>query len=409
MEVPDDPVAADVARLLGELAPLGRDPTSGGYRRFAWTAEDAACRAWFVAQAEAGGLVPGADHDGNLWAWWPEPPAPGGRAVATGSHLDSVPDGGPLDGPLGVVSAFVALDLLRREGFQPSAAVGVVVWGDEEGARFGLACVGSRLWTGALDPGRARALLDRDGVTLAEAMAGAGVDPSALGPGEVPLEAYVELHVEQGRALADLGAPVSLATAIWPHGRWRIDLAGEANHAGTTRLEDRRDPMLPLAAAVAAARRAAEGAAGPALATVGRMEVVPNATNAVPSAVRAWLDARAADEETLDGVVVAVREAVERAGREHGVATIVVEESRTPAVVFDEPLRRRLDAALGGVPAVPTGAGHDAGILAAGLPTAMLFVRNPSGVSHSPAEHAELADCAAGARALAAVLRELAG
>jgi N-carbamoyl-L-amino-acid hydrolase len=186
-----------------------------------------------------------------------------------------------------------------------------------------------------------------------------------------------------------------------------MDLVGEANHAGTTRLGDRRDPTLPLAAAATAARAAADQAG--ALATIGRLEVVPNATNAVPSHVRAWLDARAPDDRTLEAVVGAVRDAVERSAAEHGVGVSFAEESRTPAVVFDERLRARLDAVLGGVPAIPTGAGHDAGILAAVLPTAMLFVRNPTGVSHSPAEHAEPADCAAGVRALAAVLRELSG
>ena len=346
------------------------------------------------------------DRNGNLWAWWPAPPGPAGRGVATGSHLDSVPDGGAYDGPLGVVSGFLAVDLLREEVAEPAVPVAVVDWSDEEGSRFGVACVGSRLATGVLDPERARGLVDPAGVTLAEALVAAGVDALGIGTdGELlgSLDAFVELHVEQGRALAGTGSAVGLATAIWPHGRWRIDLDGEANHAGTTRIEDRHDPMLALAPAIEAARAAA-GEHG-ALATLARVEVVPNATNAVPSSVRAWLDARAADEATVRRVVAAVSSAVSDAAGAHGLAAAVVEESFTPAVSFDAGLRARLDAALGGVPAVPTGAGHDAGILAARIPTAMLFVRNPTGISHSPAEHASLADCAAGVRALAACLR----
>jgi N-carbamoyl-L-amino-acid hydrolase len=264
--------------------------------------------------------------------------------------------------------------------------------------------------TGALTPERARGLHDSDGVTLGEALQRVGVDPDGIGRDAEAmgrLDAFIELHVEQGRALADLDAPVGIATAIWPHGRWRFDLTGEANHAGTTRLEHRRDPMLPLAEAVLAAREAAlsEGA----LATVGRLHVTPGATNAVPSAVAAWLDARAADELTLDLVVARVSGAAERAAARHGVTALVTEESRTPAVELDGVLRRRMSAVLGTVPEIPTGAGHDAGILAACMPTGMLFVRNRTGTSHSPAETADLEDCAAGVRALAGVLADLTG
>jgi N-carbamoyl-L-amino-acid hydrolase len=262
--------------------------------------------------------------------------------------------------------------------------------------------------TGALMPERARVLRDADGVTLAEALQRGGVDPGGLGRDDEAigrLDAFVELHVEQGRALVELDAAVGLATAIWPHGRWRVELIGEANHAGTTWLEHRRDPMLPLAEAVLAARQAAlsEGA----LATVGRVVVTPGATNAVPSAVAAWLDARAADQPTLDRVVAHVSDAVGRAADRHGVSAHVTEESRTEAVELDSALRRRMSGVLGTVPEIPTGAGHDAGILAACLPTGMLFVRNRTGTSHSPAETADLDDCAAGVQALAEVLADL--
>jgi N-carbamoyl-L-amino-acid hydrolase len=400
----------ELARAFAELAPYGRDAGSGGYRRFAWTEADAQCRGWFSRQAELRSMPSDTDRNGNLWAWWPRLPTAGERAVATGSHLDSVPDGGAFDGPLGVISALLAVDLLRERGQEVGLPVGVGVFADEEGARFGVACVGSRLMTGALTPARARGLRDSGGVTLGEAMKRRGVDPDGIGRDDeatLRLDAFVELHVEQGRALAGLDAPVGVATAIWPHGRWRVDLTGEANHAGTTRLEHRRDPMLPLAETVLAAREAAlsEGA----LATVGRVLVTPGATNAVPGAVAAWLDARAADEPTLDRVVARVSGAVATAAARHGVTALVSEESRTPAVELDGALRRRISRVLGPVPEIPTGAGHDAGILAARTATGMLFVRNPTGTSHSPAETADLEDCAAGVRALARVLAELTG
>jgi N-carbamoyl-L-amino-acid hydrolase len=391
--------------MLAELAPVGRDPGTGGYRRFGWTAAELACREWFTAQAALRGMDCTADGNGNLWAWWG---TPGPGAVATGSHLDSVPDGGAYDGPLGVISAFGAVDHLRSRGVTPTRPVAVVAFADEEGARFGLACLGSRLLTGAIEPTRALALTDADGVTLAEAMRAAGADPGAAGPDQGLLglvAAFVELHIEQGRGLVDLGAPVGVATGIWPHGRWRYRFTGEANHAGTTRLADRRDPMLTYANTVLSAHKKARLAG--ALATFGRVAVVPNGTNAVPSTVDGWLDARGPDEATLTGLVAAIGQAAAERGQRDGVRVEVTAESATPAVAFDPVLRARLRAILGGVPELPTGAGHDAGILAARVPTAMLFVRNPTGVSHSPAEHAVDADCVAGIHALAAVLDEL--
>lgn len=399
-----------------ELAPIGRHPGSGGYRRYAWTAADGDCRAWFRAQAEGRGLVYEVDRNGNQWAWLGDPL--GDDAVVTGSHLDSVPDGGAFDGPLGVVSSFAAFDELRRRGAEFTRPFAITNFGDEEGARFGLACVGSRLAAGQLTVEKAHQLRDGDGITLPQAMEAAGYDPEAIGPDPERLArigAFVELHVEQGRSLDLTGDPVGIASAIWPHGRWRFDFRGEANHAGTTRLVDRRDPMLTYAETVLAARREAQLTG--ALATFGKIAVEPNGVNAIPSLVRGWLDSRAADQDTLDAVVTGI----ERAAREHaeraGIDLDVVRESFTPVVEFQHALRDELGKILTGwggedagraVPVLGTGAGHDAGILSASVPTAMLFVRNPTGISHSPAEHAAEDDCVAGVIALADVLEGLA-
>jgi N-carbamoyl-L-amino-acid hydrolase len=394
--------------LWTSLLPLGYSRAGGGYRRFAWSKADLACRAWFTAQAADRGLSVRTDRNGNQWAWWGEHLP--GKALAIGSHLDSVPDGGAFDGPLGVISSFAALDALRGHGWAPDRPIAIANFADEEGARFGVACAGSRLLTGQLDPDRARALTDADGVRLEDAMAAAGQDPYALGPDEELLDrigAYVELHIEQGRALVDVGRPIGVATSIWPHGRWRFDFDGEANHAGTTRLEDRRDPMLAYAFTVLAARKKAQ--AHGALATFGRIQVEPNGTNAIASRVSAWLDGRAPSEAALAGLLAELEQAARERAERDGASLSVVNESLTPLVEFDHALRDRLAAALQDAPVLPTGAGHDAGILAARVPTAMLFVRNPSGVSHSPAEHAQTADCRSGVLALADAVRELAG
>lgn len=391
-------------RMWDELGPIGRSAATGGYRRFAWTRTDHDLREWFAAQAADRGLSLTLDRAGNQWAWWGEPSSHQ-RGLVIGSHLDSVPDGGAFDGPLGVVSAFAAVDALRQQGFQPRRPIGVVNFGDEEGARFGIACAGSRLITGALPADRARALSDAEGTSMAAAMRASGLDPDGVGPDRETLdriECFVELHVEQGRGLVELDRPVAVGSQIWPHGRWRVELPGQANHAGTTRLADRRDPMLAYARLILAAREAAERRDS--VATMGKVSVFPNGVNAIPSHVTAWLDARGPDAEQVLAVVAELHALARDAGGE------LLQESWTEATGFDRGLSDRIGAVLPGAPVLGTGAGHDAGILAnAGVATAMLFVRNPTGISHSPAEHAELDDCHAGVRALTSVVAELAG
>jgi beta-ureidopropionase / N-carbamoyl-L-amino-acid hydrolase len=414
------------AELWESLLPVGRDEPARGYRRFTWTPEDRQCRAWFSRAAAERGLRLHADRNTNLWAWWdppaaragpargPGPPGSPAGAIVTGSHLDSVPGGGAYDGALGVVCAFAAIDLLRERGVDPARPIAVTAFCEEEGARFGVACLGSSLLAAGWPPERARELRDDAGVRLADAMAAAGYDPALIGADDellAGIAAYVELHIEQGRKLAGLDAAIGLADYIWPHARWRADFTGRADHAGTTALADRRDPMLPYAAAVLAARQAAAGHG--ALATFGKVVAEPGGANVICSAVHAWLDIRAPDEGTLEPVFADIRRAAARAADEHGVDCGFIRESYTPPVAFDAALRSRLAAALAvrGIraPVLSTGAGHDAGVLSRRLPAAMLFVRNPSGVSHSPAEHADRLDCEAGVQALAAVLEELGG
>lgn len=403
-----DDALREFDRMWDELAPIGRNQATGGYRRYAWTAQDHTLREWFAGEAAARGLDLTEDRAGNQWAWWGDPDAAADdrRGVVIGSHLDSVPDGGAYDGPLGVVSALAAVDALRAAGLRPSRPLAVVNFGDEEGARFGVACAGSRIITGALSRDRALGLTDENGVTMGEALRafGRGTD---LGPDWETLQrigAFVELHVEQGRALADLDpqtSAVAVGADVWPHGRWRIDLPGTADHAGTTALADRDDALLKAAEVILATRAAA--AARGCVATVGRIAVEPNGINAIASHVTTSLDARGADEADVLAAVEEITESVRRLGG------TITEQSWTASTPFDDTLSRRLRAALGGdVPVLGTGAGHDAGILAqAGIPSAMVFVRNPTGVSHSPQEFAKQADCHAGVRALTTVVQDL--
>jgi len=398
--------------LLSELSGVGRDP-AGGVTRFAWAAAELELRSWFSARAASLRLDVETDGNGNLWAWWGG--SLPGTAFVVGSHLDSVRSGGEWDGPLGLVSAFAAVSSLRDSGWTPTRPLAIVAFAEEEGGRFGLACLGSRLLTGAVEPAHALGLVDDSGVTLAAAMTAAGHDPSGVGADPARLAkigAFVELHIEQGRmplpessttggarGLAGAGRPIGVAREIWPHGRWRIDLAGVPDHAGTTALADRVDPVLAMAEGIVEVRRAASDLG--ILATVGRVRVLPGAVNAIASSASLWVDARGQDSDR-------VRELVALVERRLGVAAAL--ESWTDVTRFDAALTADVAAAIGGeVPSLPSGAGHDAGVLSlAGIPTAMLFVRNPTGVSHSPEEHAEEADAVAGVAALTAVIRRMA-
>jgi N-carbamoyl-L-amino-acid hydrolase len=392
-------------QLWSSIAEIGRDPRTGGYRRFAWTEADLRMREWFSGECAARGLDLVEDRVGNQWAWWGDPDASTTGGVMTGSHLDSVPDGGAFDGPLGVVSALLATDRLRSDGFVPRRPIGVVNFIDEEGARFGVSCAGSRMITGVLGSERARSLTDADGITMAEAMRAAGRQPEHLGPDPEALArvgSFIELHIEQGRGLIDLGRAVAVGSGLWAHGRWRIEIPGEANHAGTTKLNDRQDAVIGCARAVLAARAAAE--AHSTLTTVGKINIQPGGVNAIASSATAWLDARAADESALRATLAQIDAEVGKSGG------AMIEESWTPQTTFDDALVSRLAGLLDGAPVMSTGAGHDAGILAnAGVPVAMLFVRNPTGASHTPAEWAEPEDCLVGVDALATVLADLAG
>jgi N-carbamoyl-L-amino-acid hydrolase len=385
---------SEVADLLAELDEIGRDPR-GGWTRPGFGPIADELRGWFAAQAAATGLAVAPDGNGNLWAWWGEPCD---GAVVTGSHLDSVPGGGRFDGPLGVVSALVAVRHLRAAGFRPARPIAVVVFAEEEGSQLGVACLGSRLLTGALPEERARALARDAGLGTP-----AGRDDAAL----ARIGRFVELHIEQGRGLAELDAPVGLATGILAHGRWRIAITGRGDHAGTTRMADRADPVVAAARVILEAEAAALALPG-ARATIGRVEAVPGGTNVIASRVGLTLDARAEDGHTVRALVARIEEAGALEAARNGCGFAIEQGSWTDEVVFDAALREELDGELGGVPALPTGAGHDAGVLAPHVPAAMLFVRNPTGVSHAPDEHASDEDLVAGVAALELVLRRLA-
>lgn len=408
---PPDTRHTTVTELMGQIAGTGRDRIRGGYTRPVYSTAELDLRAWFIEQATRRGLEVEQDGNGALWAWWDLPSGERDKAIVTGSHLDSVPGGGPFDGPLGVASALVAFDLLRRRSAARDRALALVVFPEEEGSRFGVACLGSRLMTGAIDRTKALNLRDQDGNTFADVASSNGLDVRRIGPDPQRLGrigAFVELHVEQGLGLGALDHPVAIGGSILGHGRWKLSVHGQGNHAGTTLMQDRRDPMVAAARTITALRQIAL-AHPETRATVGRVQPVPGGTNVIASRVDFWLDVRHPDDAVTAAVVQRIHDSAQLIAAEEGCTLELGQESLSPTVAFDTPLTARLGRALPGAPVLDTGAGHDAGVLAGHVPSAMVFVRNPSGISHSPEEYVEEADAELGATALADALGALLG
>jgi beta-ureidopropionase / N-carbamoyl-L-amino-acid hydrolase len=384
--------AADLVARLETLAPIGRGPR--GTTRLAWTEEDAATGEWFREQASGAGLRVERDPAGNLWAV-PDTPPPW---WAVGSHLDSVREGGSFDGALGVIAAF-------EVAARAAAPVAVISFADEEGARFNTPTFGSRALTGVLDL-EVLDRVDRDGVRLADAMREAGVDPAGIerAPEWMSrLRGFVELHIDQTTELERAGLPAGVVRGLASRMRLRAEIEGRADHAGTTPPADRRDALAAAARLIVAALdRSGDGL----VATASRIEVEPNALTTVPARASVWLDARSPDADRVD----AWRAEVE--ALDVGLPVALSLESRSPGCEFDAGLRSRLVALseeMGArAPEMDCYAGHDAGLIAARLPAAMVLVRNETGVSHSPEERVELGDAAFGVELVLRLLKELA-
>lgn len=395
-----------VNQLLDSIKDVGRDAVRGGYSRAVYSTPELDLRQWFVEQARQRGLGVETDRNGIIWAWWGKPQD---GALVTGSHLDSVPGGGAFDGPLGVASALAAVDILKSRDTAPGRSLAITVFPEEEGSRFGVACLGSRLLTGAIAVDKALNLRDADGDTFADVARVNGLDPRHVGPDPEALARigqFVELHVEQGKGLGQSGPAIAVGSSILGHGRWKLSVGGQGNHAGTTLMADRADPMVAAAQIVLAVRNTAAKQPD-ARATVGRLTPVPGGTNVIASRVDLWLDARHPDDAVTAQLIESIYGAAQEIAAGEGCTVTLTEESYSDTVHFDAGLSRRIEGLLPGAPVLATGAGHDAGVLAGHVPSAMLFVRNPSGISHSPEEYVADEDASAGAVALADVLEGL--
>ena len=389
--------ATKLEELLSDLIPIGLGE-DGGTTRLAWTREDEEAAAWFARRAAAIGRTMERDPAGNLWAV-PDTPGPW---WAAGSHLDSVRAGGRYDGALGVAAAFAVAE---------HAPIAVISFADEEGARFNTPTFGSRALVGRLDVDDALDRVDDHGITLADAMADAGVDPAGLP--DAPqwldkLRGFLELHVDQTRDVAAGRGAVGVVTRLAARLRLQVELGGRADHAGTTPREERHDALAAAARIIVRADTEAAQRLGMVF-TTGRIEVEPNAPTTVPSRVRLWLDARAPEPETVESWREAVTAEAERVAEEAGVTLELRTAAWSPGTEFPADVREALLAGLRPPkPRIVCYAGHDAGVIAAARPAGMVLVRNETGISHSPQEDVSLEDAAAGANALLAAVQELA-
>jgi N-carbamoyl-L-amino-acid hydrolase len=389
----------DLEALLADLVPIGLDE-GGATTRLAWTEEDERAAGWFARRATAIGRRLERDPAGNLWAcpdgdgpWW-----------AVGSHLDSVRVGGRFDGALGVAAGFAVAERAR-------VPLAVISFADEEGARFNTPTFGSRALAGRLDLDDALARVDDHGVTLGDAMAGAGVDPAGVASAPEWLErlaGFLELHVDQTRDVAAARRPAGVVSRLAARLRLQVELAGRADHAGTTPREERHDALAAAARVIVRADAEAAQRLGMVF-TAARMEVEPNAPTTVPSLARLWLDARAPEAETVESWHEAVRREAERLAKEAGVELSLRTAASSPGTEFAPEVVEALGHALRpGAPRLVCYAGHDAGVIAEHRPAGMVLVRNKTGVSHSPEEEVSLEDAAVAANGLLAAAEELA-
>ncbi len=342
-----------------------------------------------IAQAEAAGCRHRVDAAGNVFIR-PKSIGLDERVWLSGSHLDSVPSGGKYDGVMGVV---VPLEVLRG-GPVP---LELVCWAEEEGTTFGLGMIGSRLAVGAATVESIAGFRNRDGQTFAQAGRPHGVRPEALGGFEIATyHGLVEVHAEQGPALWEAGVPVAVVTAVAGRKQFTVTLTGQPNHAGSTPMAYRHDALVAAADVVVGVRRIATDLGGGTVATVGRLDVEPNAINVIPGRVRLTVDLRSPDPAKLAEGHARLVDLV-------GAGECVTTEDQ-PVRPMDAGLCGRLDKLVGHT--TTSGALHDAAILAPLLPTAMLFVASRDGISHNPAEFSRIEDIAAAADVLDRLVRE---
>jgi allantoate deiminase len=402
----DTGLGAEICARIDRLAALSAEP--GRLTRLFLSPEQKETSALVGTWMRAAGMAVRIDAIGNV-VGRREGARPGLPALMLGSHLDTVRDAGRYDGMLGVVTAIACVERLNRAGARLPFAVEVIGFADEEGTRFGAPYLGSRAVAGTFDPA-ALALGDAAGVTMRAAMAQYGLDADAI-PRAARLRdellAYVELHIEQGPVLERMALPVGCVTGISGATRLRVRLSGEAGHAGTVPMADRRDALAGAAEAILAVERLCTGTPG-LVGTVGMIEAAPGAINVIPGAAMLSVDMRSPDDRVREATLAALGAELRALAGRRGLALALDRLSDSKAAPCAPWLVAQIHdaiAALGvSVHDLPSGAGHDAAPMSAVADIGMIFVRCERGVSHHPAEAITVADADMGARVLLRVI-----
>ncbi|GAB3358530.1 M20 family metallo-hydrolase [Modestobacter lapidis] len=405
-----DPITVD-QELLGsyvtELGAIGETPD--GMYRFVYDDAWQRARDTLLGWIDEAGLEGRVDAVGNVFG---RLPGSGDGVILTGSHVDTVPSGGKYDGALGVVGGLAALAALRAHG-TPTTTLEVVALCEEESSRFPANFLGTRAMLGLVAPDEPERLLDRDGMTLAEAMRRAGLDPAAVPDAERhDLRAFLELHIEQGRVLADEGLDVGLVEVI-PGIAWEtITVHGRQDHAGATPMDLRKDALQAAAQMAREITVLVEQEGRPAVATTGRWTVEPGQPSVVPGLARFSLDLRHPDLAVRDRLLDGVHRICSSVAARHGVEVDVVRDKDEEPATMDGGLldvcREAAERCGASWRRMPSGAGHDSQLMASRVPTAMVFVPSVEGRSHTPAEYTSPEDCVRGASVLATALHRLA-
>jgi N-carbamoyl-L-amino-acid hydrolase len=369
-----------------DLAEIGATP-AGGSHRVALTDEDAAGRALFTTWAAEAGCVVEGDRVGNLFATRAGSSA-ARPPVLVGSHLDTQPDGGRFDGPVGVLAGLEIVRTLNDAGIDTDAPVVVVSWVNEEGARFPLPLTGSSVYSGLLSEDGAKAQRALDGPTFGDELARLGLAGDAVGPAEI--DSYFELHIEQNTTLEASRTDIGIVERGQGIRALRATLRGTSAHAGTTEMADRRDALVTAARVIARMDELARSTGT--LVTVGSVEVSPNSRSVVPGEVTLIVDIRHGDERVLADVTRDVAGEIERIAAADGLALELEQTLEIPVVRFDErcgdAIRDACEALGLSWTSLVSGAGHDAMSIARTAPAALVFIPCRDGVSHHPAEYA---------------------
>lgn len=405
-------VPVDITKLIADIEALATftEPGTSGWTRRAFSPAFIAGRGWLAAHMRAAGLATVVDAAGNLVGR-----RPGAEAlppIVLGSHTDTVPGAGKFDGMLGVLAGAAVAQALAAAGYRLRHPLEVVDFLAEEPTPFGVSCVGSMAWAGKLDITMLERC-DESGRTLAEALAAVGGRPSDLAavarsPGTIA--GYLELHIEQGRVLEDMGLPIAAVQGIVGIRRATLRYDGRPDHAGTTPMLLRRDALAAAAEVVLSAERAARAVEG-AVATVGALRVAPNQSNVVPCVVELSVEMRSLAWPAIERIWGAITAEAQAACAARGVALTIkdiedVAPMQTPSWLA-EVIGAACEAAAPGAPLLASGAGHDGSWIGRIAPAGMIFVRSRDGRSHCPEEYSTPADIALGVAALGRALLAL--